>query len=221
MQSEIQGAPSFAYIHVDLEPGESVLAESDAMASMAADLDMRVRFNGGNIITAFLKKWFGGESFFVNEFKNNSSEAKRVTLVQGTPGNLRHVELNGSSVCLQPGAYVASTPGIKLGLSWAGFASFFGREGLFRLKATGTGNVWFGAYGELVEKNVEGDYIVDTAHLVAYEPQMRLKVQLAGGIFSSLLGGEGFVTRVEGNGKIVVQSRSLHGFSRWLNPKIY
>jgi uncharacterized protein (TIGR00266 family) len=168
MQSEIQGAPAFAYIHVDLEPGESVLAESDAMASMATDLDMRVRFNGGNILTALLKKWFGGESFFVNEFKNNSSEVKRVTLAQGTPGNLRQVELNGSALCLQPGAYIASTPGIKLGLSWAGFASFFGREGLFRLKATGTGNVWFGAYGELVEKNVEGDYIVDTAHLVAY-----------------------------------------------------
>ncbi len=221
MRSEIQGAPSFAYIHVDLEPGESVLAESDAMASMAADLDMRVRFNGGNIFTALLKKLFGGESFFVNEFQNNSSGSKRVTLVQGTPGNLRQVDLNNSSVCLQPGAYVASSPGVKLGLSWAGFASFFGREGLFRLKATGTGTVWYGAYGELVEKNVEGDYIVDTAHLVAYEPQMRLKVQLAGGVFSSLLGGEGFVTRVEGTGKIIVQSRSLHGFSRWLNPKIY
>ena len=41
MQTSIQGGPTFAYIHIDLEPGEVVTAESDAMSSMAADLDMQ------------------------------------------------------------------------------------------------------------------------------------------------------------------------------------
>ena len=47
MQSTIEGAPAFAYINVDLEPGETVIAESNAMSSMAADLDMVAKFNGG------------------------------------------------------------------------------------------------------------------------------------------------------------------------------
>jgi len=47
MNSTINGSPSFAYIDIDLDPGESVIAESDAMASMAAELDMTARFNGG------------------------------------------------------------------------------------------------------------------------------------------------------------------------------
>ena len=47
MQSTIEGAPAFAYINVDLEPGETVIAESNAMSSMAADLDMAAKFNGG------------------------------------------------------------------------------------------------------------------------------------------------------------------------------
>jgi uncharacterized protein (AIM24 family) len=60
---------------------------------------------------------------------------------------------------------------------------------------------------------------VDTAHLVAWEPQMKLKLQLAGGLFSSVFSGEGLVTRIEGTGKIIVQSRSLSGLGSWLNPK--
>ena len=40
MQTSIEGGNSFAFINVDLDPGETVIAESDAMSSMAADLDM-------------------------------------------------------------------------------------------------------------------------------------------------------------------------------------
>jgi len=106
------------------------------------------------------------------------------------------------------------------GMRWAGLVSGIAREGFFKLTVSGTGTLWYGAYGEMLERQVEGEYIVDTSHLVAYEPQMKLKLQLAGGIFSSLFGGEGFVTRVEGKGKIVIQTRSLSGLANWLNPRI-
>ena len=219
MNAEIQGQPSFAYLHVDLEPGESIIAESDAMASMAADLDMKAGFNGG-FFSGLAKKFLGGESLFVNTFTNNTAATKRLTVVQATPGDMRRVDLKGESICLQPGAYICSSPGLKLGIKWAGLGSFIGREGLFKLQVSGSGTVWYGAYGGLVEKEIDGEYIVDTSHLVAYEPQMKLKVQLAGGIFSSFFGGEGLVTRVEGKGKIIVQTRSMDGLASWLNSKI-
>lgn len=216
MKAEILAKPVFSYINIDLEPGESVIAESDAMASMAADLDMHARFNGG-FMSGLCKKFLGGESLFVNKFTNNTPEVKRLTLTQGTPGDIRSIDLQDSSICLQPGAYICSTTGLKLGLRWAGISSLIGREGLFKLVVKGTGTLWYGAYGGLVEKEVDGEYIVDTSHLVAYEPQIKLKVQLAGGIFSSLFGGEGLVTRVNGNGKIVIQSRSMDATASWLN----
>lgn len=219
MNTTIEGRPSFAHLHVDLAPGESIVAESDAMASMAADLDMTARFNGG-FFSGLCKKYLGGESLFVNEFKNNTSGVRRVTLVQPTPGDIARVELSGNSLCLQPGAYLASTPGVKLGLKWAGLASFIGREGLFKLVVSGKGTVWYGAYGALLERTVDGEFIVDTSHLVTYEPQLKLKVQLAGGIFSSFFSGEGLVTRVNGKGSIVIQTRSLQGLKNWLNPRI-
>ncbi len=216
MNAEIKGAPAFAHIHVTLEPGESVVAESGAMATMSAEIDPKTSLNGG-FFSAIKKKFLGGESLFVNTFTNNAGESKEVVLTNSAPGDMLAIELNNESLCLQPGAYIASTPGIKLGTKWAGFGSLIAREGLFKLHASGTGTLWYGAYGGLVEKEVKGEYIVDTAHLVAYEPQLKLKTQLAGGLISSITSGEGLVTRIEGEGKIVMQTRSLSGLAGWAN----
>ena len=92
--------------------------------------------------------------------------------------------------------------------------------GLFRLVLSGTGTVWFGAYGGIMEKQVQGEYIVDTNHLVAYEPGLKMKLQLSGGIFSSIFSGEGLVTRLEGKGKAYIQTRSLSGLAGWINPRL-
>ena len=216
MEINLTGKPAFTYVNVDLQPGETIIAEADAMASMAAELTMEAKMNGG-FFGGLVKKYVGGESFFVNHITNNSSAVKRITLTQPTPGDMKVLELNGDSYCLQGGAYVASTPGVKLGVKWAGISSFVGGEGLFKLQVSGTGKVIFGAYGALIEKEIDGEYIVDSSHLVGYTPDMKLKMQLSGGIFSSFFGGEGLVTRVEGKGKIIIQSRSVSGLTKWLN----
>jgi len=217
MKTQINGTQAFSYIDVELAPGETITAESDAMSSMDAAIDLTASFNGG-FLKGLLRKFLGGESLFISRFTNNTSEPRRLTLVQGTPGEIRKVHLDNDELFLQPGAYIASTNGVTLGLSWAGFVSWIAREGLFRLKVSGKGDVFYGAYGALVEKHIDGEYIVDTAHLVSYDPTIKLKLQLAGGIFSSLFGGEGLVTRVEGKGNIVMQSRSISGLASWLNP---
>lgn len=220
MQVEIKGNDAFAYLDVTLVPGESIVTESDAMSSMAADLDLRTRTNGG-FFTALMRKLLGGETFFINRFVNNSKGSRKLTLVQPTPGGIRCRELDNTTLYLQPGAFLACTEGVTLGLKWAGLVSWIAREGLFKLAISGNGKVWYGAYGALLEKEIDGEYIVDTSHLVAYDPGITLKLQLAGGIFSSLFGGEGLVTRVVGKGRIVVQTRSLEGLAGWTNPKFW
>lgn len=220
MEAKIEGSPAFAHIHFDLEPGDELVTESDAMASMSAEIDLSTRFNGG-FFKGLARKFLGGESLFINTFTNGTSKTCRLTVAQSTPGEIRQVELTGrESICLQPGAYICSTRDLKLGLRWAGFRSWFAREGLFKLEVSGTGTLWYGAYGALVEKEIDGEYIVDTSHLVAYDPGIKLKIQLAGGLFNSFFSGEGFVTRLEGRGKVILQSRSLDGLRSWLNPRI-
>ncbi len=216
MKIDIEGKPVFAYVKVTLEPGETIIAEADAMSSMSAELSLVAKFNGGLFI-GLLKKFLGGESLFINHFTNNTSKPLNLHLTQATPGDVVMKTLNGESYCLQRGAYIASDANVKLGVKWAGFGSLIGGEGLFKLVVSGTGNVIFGAYGGILEREINGELIVDTGHLVAYEPNMNLKPQLAGGIFSSIVGGEGFVTRVEGKGKIYIQTRNVSGLASWIN----
>ena len=159
-------------------------------------------------------------SLFVNHFTNNTQEIMYLTLSQPTPGDIQVRELNGESYCLQGGAYIASDPNVKLGVKWAGFGSLIGGEGLFKLMVSGHGNVYFGAYGGIIEHEINGEYIVDSGHLVAYEPTMKLKTQLSGGLLSSIFGGEGFVMRVEGKGKIYLQTRNLSGLASWVNKHL-
>ncbi len=220
MKAQIDGSPSFAHIHIDLEPGESILVEPDAMASMSAELEMTTRFNGG-FFKGLIKKFLGGESLFINEFKNPTNTTQRLTLTQPTPGNIVELDLNNSSLCLQPGAFIAGTSGLNLGIKYAGISSFLAKEGLFKIEISGTGKLFYGAYGGILEKQVNGEYIVDSGHLVGYEPHMKLKVKLAGGLISSFTSGEGIVTKVEGTGKIILQTRSLEGLADWINPYLY
>lgn len=221
MKVEVRYKPSFAAIFVTLMAGECITAEADAMASMSAQTGMRTRFNGGGFFQALLRKLFGGETLFVNEFYCPDGVASvDLVLTQATPGDIQQIDLNGTSLFLQPGAYIANGPGVKLGVGWAGFASWFGGEGLFRLKVSGTGQVWIGCYGGIFSRQVQQEYIVDTGHLVAYEPTIKIKIGLSGGIFASMFGGEGFVSRIKGTGTIYMQSRSLDGLAAWTNGHI-
>ncbi|MGI0115369.1 TIGR00266 family protein [Zooshikella sp. RANM57] len=219
MKTEIKGGRAFSYLDIELSPGEIITAESDAMATMSADLDLNSRFNGG-FFPALARYFLGGETLFINEFTNHANSNRHITLSQPTPGEIKAVELKGQTLYLQPGAFLACTEDIKVGVKWAGFISWLAKEGLFKIVVKGHGTVWYGAFGALLEKEIDGEYIVDTSHLVAYEPSIKLKLQLAGGIFSSFFSGEGLVTRVVGKGKITIQTRSLSGLAEWINPKL-
>ncbi|TWU01610.1 TIGR00266 family protein [Neorhodopirellula pilleata] len=218
MHTEIRDKPSFANILVRMEAGDQIVAEADAMASMSSTIEMSTKWNGG-FIKAILRRVFGGESMFVNTF--TTATAGELVLTQAFPGDIQCIELSGNTMFLQPGAFIACEPGVTLGLGWAGWKMLIAREGLFRLKVSGSGRIWFGAYGGIFQREIDGEYVVDSGHLVAYEPSIGVKIGMAGGIFSSFFSGEGFVTRVTGPGRIYMQSRSFDGLAAWTNSHLY
>lgn len=218
MQHVVRNRPSFANIHLKLERGERIVAEAAAMASMSPSITMTTRFSGGPV-QGLLRRGFGSESMFVNEF-STASEGELV-LTQPFPGDIECIELAGTSLFLQPGAFIACEPGVRLGLGWAGVRMAIAREGLFRLRVSGRGKVWFGAYGGIFTREVTDEYIVDTGHLVAYEPTIDVRIGMAGGLFSSIFSREGLVTRVRGPGRIYLQSRSFGGLAAWANAHLW
>ncbi len=216
---EIKGTAAFRYIRVELAPGETIITESGAMASMSSALDLEARLNNG-FFGALVRGFLGGESFFVNHFTNNAQGTQELVVTSGAPGDVRSIELTGeNSLCLEPGSYIMSTPGVHVGVRWAGIASYIGGEGLFKLVLSGKGTAWYGGYGAIIDKKVDGEFIVDSGHLVAYDPHLKLKMQLSNGIFGSFFGGEGMVTRIEGTGNVQLQTRSIGGLASWLNRR--
>ena len=95
MHAEIRDKPSFANLHVRLEPGDQIIAEADAMASMDASIDMSTKWSGG-AVQGILKRIFGGESMFVNTF--TTSTGGDLTLTQPFPGDMQCIELNGNTM---------------------------------------------------------------------------------------------------------------------------
>lgn len=220
MKYDIRYKPAFATLFVTLSPGDSITAEAGAMASMAGKLSMKTELNGG-LIGALLKKFLGGESLFVNTFTNETQQPLELVLTQSTIGDIGAIDLKGGrEICFQPGAYIAHTKGVEMGVQWAGFSSWFAGEGLFKLKLSGQGTVFFGSYGGLTTKRINGEFIVDSGHLVAYEPGITMSIKLAGGLIGSVTSGEGLVNRLSGQGEIYLQSRSIDGLVRFLRPKL-
>jgi len=219
MECQIKYKPAFSTIFVTLEPGEKIIAEAGAMASMDSQVTIKTELSGG-FLTALAKKFFGGESLFVNVFSNETKQYLNLVLTQSVVGDIEEIELQGKDIYFQPGAYIASTPGVKMGVRWAGFTSWFAGEGLFKLRLSGRGKVFFGAYGGITKRAIEGEFIVDNGHLVAYEPGISMGIKLSSGLVGSLTSGEGFVNRLSGRGNVYLQSRSIGGLVGFLRTKV-
>lgn len=218
MQHEIRNRPAFANIYLHMQRGDRIIAEAGAMASMSSSIDIHTRFSGG-FVRGLLRRGFGGESMFVNEFSTETGG--ELVLTQPFPGDIECLELDGTTLFLQPGAFIACEPRVRLGLGWAGVRMAIAREGLFRMRVSGRGRVWFGAYGGIFSREVTDEIIVDSGHLVAYEPTVGVRIGMAGGVFSSFFSQEGLVTRVRGPGRIYLQSRSFGGLAAWANAHLW
>lgn len=124
------------------------------------------------------------------------------------------VDLEDESVIVQSGSYVAAVPEVEITTDVGGLKTFLGGEGFFFLKATGTGPLFLGSYGGIVERELaEGErFTVDSGHLVAWDDDVSYSTRRVGGLKSTLLSGEGLVMDFEGPGTIWLQTRDYDAF---------
>ncbi len=219
---EITGRPDYALLKVNLKPGEKVLAEPSAMASMDTHIQLTTGMKGG--LLKSVGRAFGGESFFVNTFTAPDKPGE-VVFAPGAMGDMQHYVLDGSNaLLLQRGAYVASSDGVEVSGKLQGFKGFFSGEGLVLLRASGTGDLFFNTFGALIDIDVSTDYYVDTGYVVAFEETLKYEITTLPGLGigkklkSFLFGGEGLVCRFSGQGKLWVQTRCIGPFTTWIYP---
>ncbi|WP_323674661.1 TIGR00266 family protein [Halorubellus sp. PRR65] len=219
MEYEIRNRPSFAAVEVDLNQGETIMAEAGAMVSHEDGISIRTDRGGGGLMKNLKRSVLGGESFFRNTFTADSPGS--VTLAPPLPGDVVQYDLDGT-LFVQSGSYLAATPEIDVDTKFGGGRSFFGGEGLFLLELAGTGPVFMSSYGAVEERELAAGerFVVDTGHIVAFEGEVNWDVTKVGGLKSTLFSGEGLVAEFRGPGRVWLQTRSQDAFLSWLIPNL-
>ncbi|MFC7130057.1 TIGR00266 family protein [Haloferax chudinovii] len=219
MDHSIEYRPSFALLTVSLDAGESVRSEAGAMVSYSDGIDIETNAKGG-LFGSLKRSVLGGESFFQNTF--SARQAGEISLAPPLPGDIVHHGLADETLYVQSGSYLASDPALDLDTSFGGAKTFFGSEGLFLLKLTGTGDCFLSSYGAIHEVELDDGerYTVDTGHIVAFDETTDFSVERVGGLKSTLFSGEGLVCTFTGPGTVWTQSRSMDSFLSWLIPKL-
>ena len=223
MDIQIGYQPAQALARVILDNGEQIRAESGAMVGMSTNVHMETGMTGG--MMGGLKRMFGGESFFQNTFTAQGGQGE-VLLAHSLCGDIVNLEMSPQGFFIQSSSYIASSPWVNCETKVGGFKSFFAGEGVFVLKATAQqpGQVLVGAFGGIQELHCDGDLVIDTGHLVAWDATLEYSVgKSASGWIASFLSGEGLVCHFKGQGRIWIQTRNPNEFGstvgRMLPPR--
>ncbi len=221
MEIEIQHGPGNAAAKIQLHPRETVIAEGGAMIAMSSDLHVETTTHnrGGGGILKGLKRMISGESFFINHF-TSSNQGGNIIFAADLPGDMMKYTLAGETLIVQAGSFVCSSSEVTMDMSWQGFGkALFSGESAFWLKIGGHGQVVLSSFGAIYPVEVNGEYIVDTGHIVAFSETLNFSVTKAGGSWmTALLGGEGLVCKFQGQGTVWCQSHNASSFGQALGP---
>ena len=67
--------------------------------------------------------------------------------------------------------------GIDIDLSFQGIGkALFSSEGVFWIKCSGQGDIFLNSFGAIYEIEVDGGYVVDTGHIVAFEDSLEFNI---------------------------------------------
>ncbi|MDH8678198.1 TIGR00266 family protein [Fusibacter bizertensis] len=211
------------FVEIELDPRESVIAEAGAMMYMESGVEMETIFGDGSESSnsgGFMGKLVGagkrmitGESLFMTQFSNMSSDKKKVAFAAGYPGKIVPVDLMnyGGKLIAQKDAYLCSAKGISIGIEFQKKmgVGFFGGEGFIMQKLEGDGLAFLHAGGTIIEKELaQGEVLkIDTGCLVALTGSVDYSIEMVKGIKSAVFGGEGlFFATLRGPGKVWLQS---------------
>jgi uncharacterized protein (TIGR00266 family) len=210
------------FLEIELDPGESAVAEAGALVWKDASVQMTTVFGDGSEAGqgGFMGKLVGagkrlitGESLFTTVFTHTGQGKARVAFASPTPGAilpLRLGDVGGTLIC-QKDSFLAAARGVSIGVQFQRrvMTGLFGGEGFIMQRLDGDGWVFVQMGGTLVERELAaGEEIhVDTGCLAAYTPSVDFDLVMAGGVKSVFFGGEGlFFARLRGPGKVWVQS---------------
>jgi len=207
-------------IEVELDAGETVIAEAGAMNYMEDGIAFEARMGDGSQPNQDMfgklldmgKRAITGESLFLTHFTNHASGKKRVAFAAPYPGKIIPLDLAklGGRFTCQKDAFLCAAFGTKLDITFTKRlgTGFFGGEGFILETLSGDGKAFLHAGGTIVEKRLTGETLrVDTGCIVGFTEGIDYSIERAGSLKSMFFGGEGlFLATLRGTGTVYLQS---------------
>ncbi len=207
-------------VEVELDPGETVIAEAGAMNWMEDDISFEAKMgDGSQPDKGFMGKLFDagkravtGESLFITHFTNQGRGKKRVAFSAPYPGKIIPIDMDtmGRELICQKDAFLCAALGTRVSIAFNKKlgAGFFGGEGFILQRLQGDGMAFIHAGGTIVKKQLNHETIrVDTGCIVGFTPGIDYDIERAGNLKSMFFGGEGlFLATLRGQGTVYLQS---------------
>lgn len=209
------------FVEVELDPGETVIAEAGAFMYMTPGIHMETIFGDpsaddqgllGKVFSAG-KRVLVGESLFMTTFTNDGPGKQQVAFAAPYPGKVVPMDLAqlGGELLCQKQSFLCAARGVRIGIALTKRigAGLFGGEGFILQRLTGDGLTFVHAGGTLHQRRLQpGETLrVDTGCIVAFQPSVQYEIQFVGGIKNTLFGGEGlFFATLTGPGNLWMQS---------------
>jgi uncharacterized protein (TIGR00266 family) len=220
------------FVEIELDPGETVIAEAGTMVYMEQDINFDVKMGDGStpnqsIMGTLLSagsRLLTGESLFITHFTNKGNVKSRVAFSAPYPGTIVPVELNQirNTLIVQKDGFLCAAFGTKLSvtLNRKIGAGLLGGEGFILEKLEGDGRVFIHAGGTVIKRELNNETLrIDTGCVVAFEPSLDFDIETTGSIKSMVFGGEGlFLATIRGTGTVWLQSMPISKLIRALAP---
>jgi uncharacterized protein (TIGR00266 family) len=222
MNIELLYQPDSAIARVTLNAGEELVAQAGAMIAMSGyvNASTTLRQGKGGGIAGGLKRMLAGESLFLSVFRS-PTDGNEVWLAPKLLGDLLIYEMTGQDLIVQATSYLACSSEVDINVGFQGLKSLFSGESIFWLTISGYGLVLLTSFGGIYEIPVDGEYIVDTGHIVAFERSLDFSITKPGSSWlGAFLGGEGLVCRFRGKGKIYCQTHNPGAFGSLVGSKL-
>jgi uncharacterized protein (TIGR00266 family) len=214
------------FVEVELDPGESAVAEAGSMMYMTPGISMETVFGDGSqqqrsggVVNALLgagKRLLTGESLFMTVFSNAGSGKQQVAFAAPYPGKILAMDLKtlGGQLICQKDSFLCAARGVSIGIAFQRKigVGLFGGEGFIMQRLEGDGLCFVHAGGTVHPVDLQGGQTlrVDTGCLVALQPSVAYDIQFVGKIKTALFGGEGlFYAALTGPGRVWLQSLPL------------
>ena len=220
------------FVEVELDPGETVIAEAGAMVYMEEGISFEAKMGDGStpnqsIMGKLLSagsRLLTGESLFITHFTNRGYGKSRVAFAGPYPGTIIPVDLKQvrNSLIVQKDGFLCAAFGTKLTITLNKKigSGLLGGEGFILEKLEGDGKAFIHAGGTVIERQLNNETLrIDTGCVVAFEPTLDFDIETSGSLKSMVFGGEGlFLATMRGTGHVWLQSMPIRKLIRALTP---